>query len=134
MEKKSTLERTITLPAFRMNNEKGNVHTEVGRRKTVSYQKKNHVYDVIPEMLPKIPENQTPLKLGMQSQQLTSSDMYALPPGLPSQLDDRPSPNNCLSPVYVAPPLLQLNQKGALPPEINNKEVDVSSSVHYLQY
>jgi len=130
MEKKSTLERTTTLPIFRMNNEKGNVHTEVGRRKTVSFQKKNHVYDVIPEMPRK---NQTPLK-PMQLRQLTSSDMYALPPG-PSQSDNhRPSLNNCLSPVYVAPPLLQLDQKGAPPPEMNHKEVDVSSNVHYLLY
>jgi len=101
--------------------------TDVSRRKTISFQKKHHAYDVIPDLLPNRPVNQTPLK---QLRQSKSSDMYALLPGPPSQSDDRLSPNNCLSPVYIAPPLLQFDQKGALPPEMSNKEVDVSSNVH----
>ena len=132
MEKRATLERTVTMPTLmRSKDDLGRAHVDVGRRMTVIHQKKNHVYDVIPELLTsKKPVIETPLKLkDKQARQSASSDMYGLPPGLPSSTDNdkKPSLHNCHSPVYIAPPLLQFDQKGTPVPGVNNKDVDVST-------
>jgi len=129
-EKRATLERTVTMPTLmKPKDDIGRTHLDVGRRNTVFHQKKTHVYDVIPDFQPtKKPVIQTPLKL--KDKQAASSHIYGLLPGLPSSTDNdkKPSLHNCQSPVYIAPPLLQFDQKGTPVPGVNNKEVDVSSN------